>query len=292
MARSCWRLLAAACSLIFVASIFAAPIILRGQDAAADRSSFFRLLLLARELRRPATSSRLRPSGFLHRPTRRYAIRESRNSALRQTRFPATGSRRWDDLLRPRHLRRTRTVISPPKSGLHQRHLPGRTCHPRHVPGSEPDDPRVGRALDQRRALPRRRARLVVSLCPEQAGPHQSCGRGSSVDSQMDSQGRIVMSAQHIATFAADPGLGGKAVVSYADFAKPFGDRAGGMSRNVTIQKNMVPPAHSSSGWQRLSQLSFFSPCLPVPAALSMWPGPAISTPGPWASRSPGRLVR
>jgi hypothetical protein len=34
----------------------------------------------------------------------------------------------------------------------------------------------------------------------------------------IDSQGRIVMSAQHIATWAADPILGGRTVVSYPDF--------------------------------------------------------------------------
>jgi hypothetical protein len=35
----------------------------------------------------------------------------------------------------------------------------------------------------------------------------------------MDSQGQIVMSAQHVASLAADPVLGGRAVVPYADFA-------------------------------------------------------------------------
>ncbi len=35
----------------------------------------------------------------------------------------------------------------------------------------------------------------------------------------MDSQGQVLMSAQHVATFAWDPILGGKAVVSYAEFA-------------------------------------------------------------------------
>lgn len=35
----------------------------------------------------------------------------------------------------------------------------------------------------------------------------------------MDSQGNILMSPQHVAILAADPILGGKAVVSYADFA-------------------------------------------------------------------------
>ena len=36
----------------------------------------------------------------------------------------------------------------------------------------------------------------------------------------MDSQGRITMSAQHVAALAADPILGGKTVVPYAEFAK------------------------------------------------------------------------
>ena len=35
----------------------------------------------------------------------------------------------------------------------------------------------------------------------------------------VDSQGQIVMSAQHVATLAADPLLGGKTLVPYADFA-------------------------------------------------------------------------
>jgi hypothetical protein len=34
----------------------------------------------------------------------------------------------------------------------------------------------------------------------------------------VDSQGRIVLSARHVAFLAADPVLGGKAVISYADF--------------------------------------------------------------------------
>ena len=35
----------------------------------------------------------------------------------------------------------------------------------------------------------------------------------------IDSRGRIVMSAQHVAALAAEPVLGGKTVVPYADFA-------------------------------------------------------------------------
>jgi hypothetical protein len=35
----------------------------------------------------------------------------------------------------------------------------------------------------------------------------------------MDAQGQVVMSGQHVTTFAGDPLLAGKAVVSYADFA-------------------------------------------------------------------------
>jgi hypothetical protein len=35
----------------------------------------------------------------------------------------------------------------------------------------------------------------------------------------MNSQGQIVMSAQHVAAFSADPMLGGKTLVPYADFA-------------------------------------------------------------------------
>jgi hypothetical protein len=36
----------------------------------------------------------------------------------------------------------------------------------------------------------------------------------------MDSKSRIIMSPQHVATLAADPILGGKTVVSYADFVQ------------------------------------------------------------------------
>jgi len=43
----------------------------------------------------------------------------------------------------------------------------------------------------------------------------------------VDSQGRIVMSAQHIIAFGADPILGGKTIVSYANFADAV-RRAGG----------------------------------------------------------------
>jgi len=35
----------------------------------------------------------------------------------------------------------------------------------------------------------------------------------------MNSQRQVVMSAQHVATFAGDPIVGGKSVISYADFA-------------------------------------------------------------------------
>jgi hypothetical protein len=36
----------------------------------------------------------------------------------------------------------------------------------------------------------------------------------------MDSRGMIALSQQHVATLAANPILGGKTVVSYADFAR------------------------------------------------------------------------
>jgi len=36
----------------------------------------------------------------------------------------------------------------------------------------------------------------------------------------VDSQGRIVLSARHVSSLAADPMLGGKAVISYADFVQ------------------------------------------------------------------------
>jgi hypothetical protein len=35
----------------------------------------------------------------------------------------------------------------------------------------------------------------------------------------MDSQGQVVMDPQHIAMLGADPILGGKTIVPYADFA-------------------------------------------------------------------------
>lgn len=43
----------------------------------------------------------------------------------------------------------------------------------------------------------------------------------------VDSQGRIVLSARHVASLAADPLLGGKAVISYADFVQAV-RRSGG----------------------------------------------------------------
>jgi len=35
-----------------------------------------------------------------------------------------------------------------------------------------------------------------------------------------DSQGKVMMDPQHVATFEADPILGGKTIVPYADFAR------------------------------------------------------------------------
>jgi hypothetical protein len=41
----------------------------------------------------------------------------------------------------------------------------------------------------------------------------------------MDSQGRIIMSPQHVATLAADPILGGRTAVPYADFVQAIRSR-------------------------------------------------------------------
>ena len=77
----------------------------------------------------------------------------------------------------------------------------------------------------------------------------------------MDSQGRIMMSAQQVAILAADPILGGKTVVPYADFAQAVRHSRGKNEPDVTYKKTLAFPARSFLlGWpSALAIVLFFA---------------------------------
>jgi hypothetical protein len=61
--------------------------------------------------------------------------------------------------------------------------------------------------------------RVLLFLYPPGRLGFTSTVAGAMGRFAIDSQGKVVMNAQHVATLAADPILGGKTVVPYADFA-------------------------------------------------------------------------
>ncbi len=227
MARSCRRLLAA-CSLIFVASIFtwtifastilAAPILLRGQDPAADHSSFLRPILA------PKT---VLPS---------YAVPVSPVWTPRPPdpppRFPGVPGNSDFQKLVFRQLVRSAGIIFSGRvvfighSALPLRPNPACTTVTFQVENAIRGASR-GRNLTihewaglwtsgERYRVGERV--LLFLYSPSKLGLTSPVA-GALGKFTLDAQGQIVLSPLHVATFAGDLSLAGKNVVSYSDFA-------------------------------------------------------------------------
>jgi hypothetical protein len=173
--RSCWRLLAA-CSLIFVASMVVAPTLLRGQDAAADRPPVLAPNLvpnLAPQRHSAAIAPIWIPPPSLPRPS----------PIGRDPHAP--GVNILPQLVRAAGIIFSGRVTSIGRAPSSFGQAPASTTvtfQVEHVmrgasAGHSLTYPRVGWPLDQWRALPRRRTRAAVSVCPQQVGPDQSGGR-------------------------------------------------------------------------------------------------------------------
>jgi hypothetical protein len=238
MARSCRRLLAA-CSLIFTRTIFtwtiltstiltssliltstilAAPIILCGQESAADRSSFLAPVPVPKTL----SSSYAVPISpvWIPRPDP-------------PPRYPGTpGNSDFQELLFRQLVRSAGIIFSGRVVFI------GRAASPlRPNPASTAVTFQVENAI--RGTLPGRNLTihewaglwtsgeryrvgervLLFLYSPSRLGLTSPVA-GALGKFTMDAQGQVVMSGQHVATFAGDSILGGKAVVSYADFAR------------------------------------------------------------------------
>lgn len=237
MARSCRRLLAA-CSLIFTRTIFtwtiftrtilastifgatilAAPIFLRGQDTAADRSSFLA----------PVPVPKTRPSSHAV-PISPVWIPWPPDPPPR---YPGTlGNSDFQELLFRQLVRSAGIIFSGRVVFI------GHAASPlRPNPASTAVTFRVENAI--RGTLPGRNLTihewaglwtsgeryrvgeraLLFLYSPSRLGLTSPVA-GAMGKFMVDSHGQIVMGAQHFAIFAGDPILGGQAVVSYADFA-------------------------------------------------------------------------
>jgi len=223
--RSCWRLLVTF-SLIFVALIFVVPAFLRGQDGAADRSR-----VPAPDLA-PAVAPALAPN--LEPPRHSWPIAPVWIP-------PPSLPRRYPDVPQqpvfPQLVRAAGIIFS------------GRVTS-------------IGRALSYSGQAP---ASTTVTFQVEHAMRGASSGQSLTIHEwaglwtsgeryrvgervllflyapsklgltspvagtmgrfAVDSQGRVMMSAQHAATLAADPILGGKILVPYADFVQAVQSR-------------------------------------------------------------------
>jgi hypothetical protein len=222
MAGSCWRLLAA-CSLILVA-----PIVLRGQDAAVDRSPVDRsqvrvpfVTLSGVEVPAPGPPKlpdlpiapiRITPLPILPRQPGHYPV------------VPGTGILK--QLVRAAGIIFSGSVISigPPASASGQDQsstsvtfrveyaLRGSTVgqsltiHEWAALWASGERYRVGEHV------------LLFLYAPSKLGLTSPVG-GTMGRFAMDSHGQVVMNPQHVATLAADPILGGKTVISYSDLA-------------------------------------------------------------------------
>jgi hypothetical protein len=202
MTGSCWRLLAA-CSLIFVV-----PTFLRGQDAAADRVPVLNLA----PVRIPLSPSLPRRSPVGPYPVAPDAI------VFQQLVFQQL-VRAAGIIFSGRVTSIGRLVTSPGENPasttvtFQVEHAmrgasPGQnlTIHEWAGLWTGGERYRVGERVLRFLYAPGK-----LGLTSPVAG---AMGRFA-----MDSEGKIVMSAQHVATLAADPILGGRTVVPYSDFA-------------------------------------------------------------------------
>jgi hypothetical protein len=211
MAASCRRLLAA------FLLIFAVPMLLRGQDGAADRSS----------ARGPVLASR--PSPGYSTPTAPVWTTPSPHLPPRYPGDPRGGV--FPELIFPRLVRAAGIIFS------------GRVTSIGHDSSSRPDPAstivtfRVEHAI--RGALPgqnltihewaglwsngeryRVGERVLLFLYSPSKLGLTSPVAGAMGRFAMNSQGQVVMNAQQVAALAAEPLLGGKTVVPYAELAR------------------------------------------------------------------------
>jgi hypothetical protein len=226
MAGSCWRLLAACslifaspifASLIFTALIFAAPTLLLGQDMAADRSSLFG----------PVPASKSSQSGSV--PIAPVWIARPPGPPLR---YPGPHGNTDFQRLVFRQLVRSAGII-----------FSGRVTFIGHAASPSRPDPASttvtfhvenairGIAAGQTLTIHEwtglwssgERYRvgdrvLLFLYSPSKLGLTSPVS-GALGKFVMNSQGQVVLSGQHVATFAGDPVVGGKSVISFADFA-------------------------------------------------------------------------
>ncbi len=211
MAASCWRLLAA------FLLIFAAPMLLRGQDGAADRSS----------ARIPDPASKPSPSYSV--PTEPVWTTPSPNLPLRYPGAPGAGvfpEPVFRQLVRAAGIIFSGRVTSLGQSVSSSRPDPAATVVTFQVEhgirGTLPGQNLTihewaGLRLNGERYRVGERV-LLFLYSPSKLGLTSPVA-GAMGRFAINSQGQIVMSVQHGAALAGDPILGGKTVVPYATFA-------------------------------------------------------------------------
>jgi len=232
MARSCRRLLAA-CSLIFtwtiftstifvaaifVATILAAPILLCGQESAADRSSFptptpgpkippssYGVPISPVGMPRPGDPAPRYPGGRGNSGFQELVFRQLVRSAgiIFSGRVVFIGHAASPLRPNPASTAVTFQVENAIRGTSRGQNL---TIHEWAGLWTSGERYRVGERV------------LLFLYSPSRLGLTSPVA-GALGKFMMDSQGQVVMGAQHVATFAGDSLLGGKAVVSYADFA-------------------------------------------------------------------------
>jgi hypothetical protein len=212
MTGSSWRLLAIA-SLIVVLLTFAAPVLLRGQDAAVSRSPAIEPTAMA-----PSRSSTTAPVWIPPPSVPRTYPAPPGTIVFQQVAF--------------QQLVRAAGII-----------FLGRVTFIGHAAASSGENPASTTVTFQveyamRGATPGQSLTIHEWAGLWAGGERYSMGErvllflyspgklglsspvaGTMGRFAVDSQGRVVMSPQHVAIFAADPVLGGKAIVPYADFA-------------------------------------------------------------------------
>jgi hypothetical protein len=215
MAGSCRRLLA--CSLIFASPIFAAPILLLGQDTAADRSSLFGSV--------PAPKSS--PSGSV--PIAPVWIARPHDPPLRHP--GARGNTEFQRLVFRQLVRSAGIIFSGHVTFIGHAASPSRPDPASTTVTFQVENAIRGTAPGQNLTIHEwaglwssgERYRvgdrvLLFLYSPSKLGLTSPVS-GALGKFAMNSQGQVVLSGQHAATFAEDPVVGGKSVISYADFA-------------------------------------------------------------------------